>query len=262
MLVLDAFGNATEKTGTTENPYGFQGEEQDATGLYYLRARYMDPSTGTFTTMDTYGGSLSDPMSLHKYLFANSNPVMNCDPSGNRALALEDTLAVVAIMTILAASFVYSIAMNNSSKCSASTNSLVNSTYYRDIQNLSDIKNFNVFRIGLLLIVFNAISKKNKDRIHGNVQWQADNTLSDSNGTLTPQKNKNKKKKNDNFKKVDEDYIREKTDTEPHEIKRETLGKKSKDVSKFDIYENKTDKQLYIISKDGKVVKPTGYYIT
>ena len=85
-IVFDAFGNETGRTGTTDNPYGFQGEEQDATGLYYLRARYMDPAAGTFTTMDTYGGSLSDPMSLHKYLFANSNPVMYSDPSGHFSL--------------------------------------------------------------------------------------------------------------------------------------------------------------------------------
>ena len=85
-LVFDAFGNETEKNGTTGNSYGFQGEEKDETGLYYLRARYMDPSTGTFTSLDTYGGSLSDPMSLHKYLFANSNPVSYCDPSGHFSL--------------------------------------------------------------------------------------------------------------------------------------------------------------------------------
>ena len=86
-LVFDAFGNETAKTGSTDNSYGFQGEEKDETGLYYLRARYMDPSTGTFTSMDTYGGSLSDPMSLHKYMFANSNPVMNSDPSGHMTLS-------------------------------------------------------------------------------------------------------------------------------------------------------------------------------
>jgi len=85
-LTFDAFGNKTGHTGTTDNAYGFQGEEQDATGLYYLRARYMDPAIGTFTTMDTYGGSLSDPMSLHKYLFANSNPVRYSDPSGHFSL--------------------------------------------------------------------------------------------------------------------------------------------------------------------------------
>ena len=55
----------------------------------------MDPATGTFTTMDTYGGSLSDPMSLHKYLFANSNPVMYCDPSGHYTLSEQETAMAI-----------------------------------------------------------------------------------------------------------------------------------------------------------------------
>ena len=37
-LVFDAFGNELARTGMTDNSYGFQGEEQDVTGLYYLRA--------------------------------------------------------------------------------------------------------------------------------------------------------------------------------------------------------------------------------
>ncbi len=104
-LVFDAFGNETDRTETTDNPYGFQGEEQDATGLYYLRARYMDPATGTFTTMDTYGGSLSDPMSLHKYLFANSNPVMYSDPSGH--FTMTEQMLVCGLIGELASSTLY-----------------------------------------------------------------------------------------------------------------------------------------------------------
>ena len=103
-LVFDAFGNETAKTGSTDNSYGFQGEEKDETGLYYLRARYMDPSTGTFTSMDTYGGSLTDPMSLHKYLFANSNPVAYCDPSGHFSLMEMD--ATMTIDSILNAGYI------------------------------------------------------------------------------------------------------------------------------------------------------------
>ena len=59
----------------------------------------MDPVTGTFTSMDTYAGSLSEPMSLHKYLFANSNPVMYSDPSGQ--MSKEEIIAVIQIQLIL-----------------------------------------------------------------------------------------------------------------------------------------------------------------
>ncbi len=61
----------------------------------------MDPATGTFTTMDTYGGSLSDPMSLHKYLFANSNPVMYSDPSGH--MTVGELMLSTTIMSALSA---------------------------------------------------------------------------------------------------------------------------------------------------------------
>ena len=99
-LVFDSFGNSTSRTGQTGDSYGFQGEQQDATGLYYLRARYMNPTTGSFTQMNTYGGSLSDPMSLHKYLFANANPVRYRDPSGNSA-TLEETAATIMIISVI-----------------------------------------------------------------------------------------------------------------------------------------------------------------
>ena len=47
----------------------------------------MNPSTGTFISMDSYQGSLEDPVSLHKYLYANANPVMYTDPSGYFSIA-------------------------------------------------------------------------------------------------------------------------------------------------------------------------------
>ena len=84
----DAFGNLISSTGSTANNYRYCGEQFDSTtGLYYLRARYMDTNTGRFISQDSYAGSTADPISLHKYLYANSNPVMYSDPSGYFSLA-------------------------------------------------------------------------------------------------------------------------------------------------------------------------------
>ncbi len=94
----DAFGNLLSSTGETANNYLYCGEQFDSTtGLYYLRARYMDTSIGRFISMDTYQGSNADPISLHKYLYANSNPVTYTDPSGFYA----DNMAAAAGMAIL-----------------------------------------------------------------------------------------------------------------------------------------------------------------
>ncbi|MGN0496480.1 MAG: GIY-YIG nuclease family protein, partial [Lachnospiraceae bacterium] len=41
---------------------------------------------GIFISMDSYQGSIYDPVTLHKYLYANANPVMYTDPSGYMGL--------------------------------------------------------------------------------------------------------------------------------------------------------------------------------
>lgn len=80
----DAWGNLIDSTGETINSRYYCGEQLDGTtGYYYLRARYLNTATGTFTTLDTYEGNVNNPLSLNRYLYAHSNPVMNSDPSGH-----------------------------------------------------------------------------------------------------------------------------------------------------------------------------------
>ena len=47
----------------------------------------MDTSRGRFISQDSYAGSVSDPTSLHKYLYANADPVMYSDPIGYKSAA-------------------------------------------------------------------------------------------------------------------------------------------------------------------------------
>jgi RHS repeat-associated protein len=88
----DAFGNLTDKTGTTPNNYLYRGEQYDSDlGLYYLRARYYNPATGRFLSRDPEDGIPTDPKTLHKYTYAGGDPVNFADPSG-RAQAGAATL--------------------------------------------------------------------------------------------------------------------------------------------------------------------------
>ena len=80
---FDAFGNKIAGAGTTPNQILYSGEFLDpGTGNYDLRARVYNENTGTFLTRDTYAGQNGDPITLHQYLYAGADPVMNLDPTG------------------------------------------------------------------------------------------------------------------------------------------------------------------------------------
>jgi RHS repeat-associated protein len=61
----------------------YAGEQFDTSAQhYYLRARYYDPLNGRFNRLDPYDGDSEDPLSLHKYLYCNANPINFVDPEG------------------------------------------------------------------------------------------------------------------------------------------------------------------------------------
>jgi RHS repeat-associated protein len=87
----DAYGNSFTKVGTTPNNYLYRGEQYDPDlGLYYLRARYYNRATGRFLSRDPEDGKPIDPKTLHKYLYADGDPINGIDPSGRDADGVED----------------------------------------------------------------------------------------------------------------------------------------------------------------------------
>jgi RHS repeat-associated protein len=78
----DAYGNTTAHTGTASTPLEWQGQYLDSeSGLYYLRARYYDPTTAQFITRDPL-----DQITGQPYGYAQDDPLNGGDPSGLSAI--------------------------------------------------------------------------------------------------------------------------------------------------------------------------------
>lgn len=93
----DGYGNLISATGSDFNNYRYASQQWDSDlGMYSLRARYYSSGLGRFWTMDTFQGRQTDPLSLHKYLYADDNPVNHRDPSGHD---IEGSLDVMDMMS-------------------------------------------------------------------------------------------------------------------------------------------------------------------
>ena len=82
-----------EKTILNTNPFRYRGYYYDnETGLYYLNARYYEPSIGRFispdvlTILDETKGQING---LNLYMYCNNNPIMYVDPSGHFVITLS-----------------------------------------------------------------------------------------------------------------------------------------------------------------------------
>ena len=96
------FGSLLASTGATPNNYLFAGEQLDpGLGFYYLRARYYAPDGGRFITRDPFRGFSNDPLSQHKYLYANANPITFVDPTGHSPIAVAALAVVSGILAVI-----------------------------------------------------------------------------------------------------------------------------------------------------------------
>ncbi len=85
-ILYQPYGATVQTTPTNSGAYRskFQGHELDqATGLYYLGARYYDPAIGRFITGDKQlGGSPTQQDAFNRYAMVLNNPVSQFDPNG------------------------------------------------------------------------------------------------------------------------------------------------------------------------------------
>jgi RHS repeat-associated protein len=80
----EPFGSLRGSSGADPEGPLFAGEHNDAeSGMYYLRARRLDPATKRFTTRDPVPNELTRPTTLNRYIYVGNNPVNFTDPSGS-----------------------------------------------------------------------------------------------------------------------------------------------------------------------------------
>ncbi len=87
----DAWGNVLKSDAkgiAAENPFGYAGYMYDKEiGMYYLIARYYNPTHGAFLSVDPDPGDEDDPITQNGYTYVDNNPVMHVDPDGHWAIA-------------------------------------------------------------------------------------------------------------------------------------------------------------------------------
>ena len=54
----------------------------DESGLVYMQARWMDPSSGTFLSIDPLVAGLGDPQSHNAYAYPRNNPAADRESIG------------------------------------------------------------------------------------------------------------------------------------------------------------------------------------
>jgi RHS repeat-associated protein len=73
-----AWGEILNQTTTIPNIYGYTSREFSEDGIYFYRARYMNPSIGRFISEDSYRFSAG----IHLYQYVGNDPVKHDDPLG------------------------------------------------------------------------------------------------------------------------------------------------------------------------------------
>jgi RHS repeat-associated protein len=178
--IYDAFGVVITNTGTSTNFYRYSGEQFDPNlGFVYLRARYLNSAVGRFISRDRLQGNFEDSKSLHRYAYAEVDPINNVDPSGNE---IEISIATLNISATLAQ---ISVPAASAAKKSASAvvAAISSKIIYISVDPSGKPSNFDakavesLLRTQLAANVFNALPAGQSVRIVVRVEATAPGTL-------------------------------------------------------------------------------------
>ena len=104
----DAFGNEINPDPNDTNPFRFCSEYFDTeTGYIYLRARYMNPSTGRFISQDPIRDG------NNWYTYCHNDPINFFDPSGKKESRDESILTAGDYQKVLMLTAIYNWARDN-----------------------------------------------------------------------------------------------------------------------------------------------------
>jgi len=78
----DVYGEVTGGSGSLANEFDFAGQQTDATGLQYLRARYYDPASGVFLSREPL--AVAPGWTGNPFGYAGASPVTFTDPTGEQ----------------------------------------------------------------------------------------------------------------------------------------------------------------------------------
>ncbi len=82
------YGLLLAHEGNSDQPFTFVGQlgvrTEGGAGIYHMRSRYYDSMTGRFLSRDSHWPDTSRIHGMNPYLYADANPVLYSDSTGNR----------------------------------------------------------------------------------------------------------------------------------------------------------------------------------
>jgi RHS repeat-associated protein len=105
-----AFAQLVNHEGSSDTPFLYNGRDgvmSDASGLYYMRARFYSPSIRRFVNQDVLLGTVVNGQSLNRFAFVNGNPVSFVDPDGQVPIVVVPFIVWGVIEVALSAYDIY-----------------------------------------------------------------------------------------------------------------------------------------------------------